>query len=175
MHSVAEVVGLALDRAQLQRELGPFCLLGRPPRQYPEGEGWSFRTHSLDARIVQIGRSQVIVHADDVIAPCKKRPGASSFAGVILIGRSASNDVELEHPSVSKLHARLELGADDASLSDAGSSNGTFVDEKRLVPGEQHRVSSGSLLGFGNCSFLLLSHEALLSVLAQPMRPLTGS
>ena len=44
------------------------------------------------------------------------------------IGRDSSCDLVLEHPAVSRLHARIELTGDGlVSLHDAGSRNGAFV------------------------------------------------
>jgi len=43
-------------------------------------------------------------------------------------GRDPGCDLALEHPTLSRLHARLELAADGLVwVHDAGSSNGTFV------------------------------------------------
>jgi len=43
-------------------------------------------------------------------------------------GRDPGSDLVLEHPTLSRLHARLELAADGRVwVHDAGSSNGTFV------------------------------------------------
>jgi len=43
-------------------------------------------------------------------------------------GRDPGCDLVLEHPTLSRLHARLELAADGLVwVHDAGSSNGTFV------------------------------------------------
>lgn len=43
-------------------------------------------------------------------------------------GRDAGNDLVLDHPSVSRVHARVTLAQDGFLwLEDQGSSNGTFV------------------------------------------------
>ncbi|NTU55945.1 MAG: FHA domain-containing protein, partial [Anaerolineales bacterium] len=50
----------------------------------------------------------------------------------LTIGRSASNDVVIEHPSVSRSHARIVRDHRTFRLKDLNSSNGLFVDgEKR--------------------------------------------
>jgi pSer/pThr/pTyr-binding forkhead associated (FHA) protein len=44
------------------------------------------------------------------------------------IGREASCELSLEHPTVSRFHARIELANDGfVSLLDTGSRNGTFL------------------------------------------------
>jgi ABC-type multidrug transport system ATPase subunit/pSer/pThr/pTyr-binding forkhead associated (FHA) protein len=56
--------------------------------------------------------------------------GAWSFASahVASIGRDATNDVVIDHPLVSREHARVQYNGDRWHLQDAGSRNGTFVD-----------------------------------------------
>jgi putative peptide zinc metalloprotease protein len=51
----------------------------------------------------------------------------------LVIGRAPSSEIRLEDPSVSRTHARVEVDADGASLADAGSSYGTYVDGRRLA------------------------------------------
>lgn len=48
------------------------------------------------------------------------------------LGRAGDNDIVLSNSSVSSHHARLELRAGRWTLTDLGSTNGTFVGETRL-------------------------------------------
>ena len=48
------------------------------------------------------------------------------------LGRAGDNDIVLSNSSVSSHHARLELRAGRWTLTDLGSTNGTFVGEARL-------------------------------------------
>ncbi len=62
------------------------------------------------------------------------------------VGRSSESDIFLVDPSVSRMHATLELDGDRVVVRDAGSTNGTFVNGERvqvrvLQPGD--RVSFG--------------------------------
>lgn len=64
----------------------------------------------------------------------------------IIIGRAADCDVALDHPSISRRHARLALLAGVWSVHDLGSANGVFVN------GEKFRVAelqAGDVLQFG--------------------------
>ena len=46
-------------------------------------------------------------------------------------GSESSNELVLEHPSVSPLHARIELNDDGrVCLNDAGSDNGSYLNRK---------------------------------------------
>src|ERR1041385_3658834 len=88
-----------------------WVLIGRPVHESRDVEdGWSFRTRSLhpSSVISSAGGARFLVQEDDVVIPLKKTK-AGAFSSVILIGRSGSNDVEIRHPSVSKLHARFTL------------------------------------------------------------------
>jgi hypothetical protein len=50
----------------------------------------------------------------------------------LTIGRSSGADVLVMDPEVSRIHARLESQGGVVYASDAGSSNGTFLNGKRL-------------------------------------------
>ena len=49
------------------------------------------------------------------------------------IGRSRQNDIVLNHPHVSRHHASLETRGRDIFVRDTGSSNGTFVNGRRVI------------------------------------------
>jgi serine phosphatase RsbU (regulator of sigma subunit) len=51
----------------------------------------------------------------------------------IMIGRQAPADLVLEDSAVSRRHCQLELDGDALSLTDLGSTNGTFVDGQRVT------------------------------------------
>src|SRR5438046_298492 len=52
---------------------------------------------------------------------------------VITVGRSDACAVVLPFPTVSRLHARIEMQHDRFILVDLGSANGTFVNGARLA------------------------------------------
>jgi len=56
------------------------------------------------------------------------------------IGRLTSNDISLDHESVSSHHCSLQLGADHRiTLTDLGSLNGTYINGRRInTPEEVH-------------------------------------
>lgn len=139
--------------------VGGWALVG-PPLSL-DGDDWSYRTLSARSVRDETEDGDVVILRDSYAAyPLKKsRPGP--FADTILIGRSSSNDVRLPHTSVSKLHARVRYGADGRPLiSDAGSSNGTHVQEERLESGWRP-LASGDVVQLGSCSFRLLEPRRL--------------
>ncbi len=50
----------------------------------------------------------------------------------IEIGRQGPNRVVLDHPKLSRHHCTLRFVTDGYTIVDAGSLNGTFVNQKRL-------------------------------------------
>lgn len=70
------------------------------------------------------------------------------------IGRSPPADVVLNDPAVSRLHCRVERRGNDVLVCDDGSTNGSFVDGRRVAG--QAIWPVGSLLQVGS---LLLQHD----------------
>jgi pSer/pThr/pTyr-binding forkhead associated (FHA) protein len=51
----------------------------------------------------------------------------------ITVGRDGANDIVIDHPLASRRHARFEREGDGFAIHDLDSTNGTFVNEERLV------------------------------------------
>jgi pSer/pThr/pTyr-binding forkhead associated (FHA) protein len=69
----------------------------------------------------------------------------------IRIGRRADLELPLPFAVLSSVHARLTREAADGewALEDLGSTNGTWLDGRRLAPGERRAVAPGTELGLG--------------------------
>ncbi|XP_044980807.1 uncharacterized protein LOC123448102 isoform X2 [Hordeum vulgare subsp. vulgare] len=80
------------------------------------------------------------------------RPGAIEIAsGAMTVGRVPENaDVVIPVATVSGVHARLEKKDGSLVVTDMDSTNGTYVNERKLVPGFPVAVQPGSLLIFGD-------------------------
>lgn len=64
------------------------------------------------------------------------------------IGRDPGNELTLEHPQISRFHARLQLQPDGSlQVTDLNSTNGTFINGQQLRG--TMAVPSGTTLGFG--------------------------
>ena len=60
--------------------------------------------------------------------------GFTRVTGILLIGREKSQvQVHLDHPTVSRMHARLEPHGGVILVSDLRSANGTFVNGRRVL------------------------------------------
>jgi hypothetical protein len=67
------------------------------------------------------------------------------------VGRASDSDLYLNHPSVSKIHAALLMNREGTLLvSDTGSTNGTFINGRRLAYGEARHIEDGDVVGFGD-------------------------
>ena len=63
-----------------------------------------------------------------------------------LLGRIDSNHLMLEHPSVSRVHARILLEGADVEIEDCGSSTGTTVNGHVI---DRARLRDGDEIGIG--------------------------
>jgi len=67
------------------------------------------------------------------------------------VGRTKENDLSLEDSSVSKIHAALVLNSEkQLMVADTGSTNGTFINDKRIAYGRAFPVANGEIVKFGN-------------------------
>jgi FOG: FHA domain len=81
----------------------------------------------------------------------------SSFvvtAAGLSIGRSAPSDIIVGGIGVSRAHCLVELAADQLRVSDLNSTNGTYIDDKRVDRSAVLEI--GSILRIGN---VLFKHE----------------
>lgn len=85
--------------------------------------------------------------------------------GTFGIGRNAGNSVQPDDESVSGYHARITLSASlymddalDASIEDLDSTNGTFVNGRKV---RQQLLKHGDVLTIGTMSFKFIDTQAL--------------
>ncbi|PAN15643.1 hypothetical protein PAHAL_3G013200 [Panicum hallii] len=80
------------------------------------------------------------------------RPGAFEIASnAVTVGRVADKaDIVLPVATVSGAHARLEKKDGRLLVTDLDSTNGTYINERRLNPGFPIPIDPGSLLIFGD-------------------------
>lgn len=68
-------------------------------------------------------------------------------ADKITIGRSEDNSFQIPEGSVSSRHCELELKGDVVQIKDLGSTNGTFINDKKITEGN---LSKGQVLRLGS-------------------------
>src|SRR5690349_17639451 len=70
-------------------------------------------------------------------------------SGQGVIGRSADADLTLTDALSSSRHARLDVTANGATVTDVGSTNGTTVDGSRIAPVTPTPLADGTRIGIG--------------------------
>src|ERR1700712_3271433 len=61
----------------------------------------------------------------------------------VVLGRGPGAEGRLPGAAGSDTHAIIELAGDHYTLRDEGSTNGTFVNERQLVPGRASSLQDG--------------------------------
>ncbi|MBA2732539.1 MAG: FHA domain-containing protein [Acidobacteria bacterium] len=67
------------------------------------------------------------------------------------VGRGTDSDLHVNDRSVSKIHATLMMNREGTLLvADTGSTNGTFINGRRIGYGEARQIQDGDVVGFGD-------------------------
>ena len=77
-------------------------------------------------------------------------------SGEIVLGRLASNNVELDHPSVSSRHCALSKDGARYRVKDLDSTNGTRVNGEVVAEAAVHR---GDVISLGDLQVVLLGED----------------
>ncbi len=81
----------------------------------------------------------------------------------IVIGRGSDCNLRLSSPQVSRRHCFLRVGREGVSVTDLDSSNGTYVDGKRIKPGKRYDLVGGSALAVGPIKFVVHIREEVVA------------
>ena len=83
-----------------------------------------------------------------------------------VLGRARNNDLCLNEPSISKVHARLDYGEGTFSIEDQGSLHGVYVNAARV---QQEKLTQGAQIQLGNVTlrFSLLSNDGSTDQVAE--------
>jgi len=73
--------------------------------------------------------------------------------GKTVLGRSAQADIPLKDSGVSREHSEIKVDGDNVTIKDLGSTNGTFVNNKRIArhvlkDGDKIQISSATVFKF---------------------------
>jgi hypothetical protein len=67
------------------------------------------------------------------------------------VGRVSDNELAINDNSVSKIHATLVMNPEGTLLvADTGSTNGTYINGRRIAYGEARNIEAGDVVGFGD-------------------------
>jgi pSer/pThr/pTyr-binding forkhead associated (FHA) protein len=78
--------------------------------------------------------------------------------GTNTVGRSATSDIVIDNPSISRHHAIVKMDGNTLTVNDAGSRNGTFVDERRIT--DETALTAENELKFGLVSAALVARKS---------------
>lgn len=98
------------------------------------------------------------------IYPLAKKPGAS-FPDRITIGRTANNDIVITDQSISRLHAYVKSAANGWVVADAGSKNGSWLDQASLEARKEKPIDTKNLLRLGDIDLQFLLARDLYAAL----------
>lgn len=73
--------------------------------------------------------------------------------GPLTIGRSPECDIQINDPGLSRVHARLMPGEDGVQIEDLDSTNGSFLNDRRV---KRDKARIGDELGFDKLRFRLV-------------------
>jgi len=81
--------------------------------------------------------------------------------GINTLGRlSRANNIVIKDKFCSALHAELQIGEDGITITDMGSTNGTFVNGNKITPIMSHPLQLGDEITIGRSHFRI---EVLLN------------
>jgi pSer/pThr/pTyr-binding forkhead associated (FHA) protein len=86
---------------------------------------------------------------------------------ITIIGREPINDIPLNDPEISRRHARIDFDGGRYLLEDLGSTNGTYLNGRRLT--EPAPLKNGDVVEFGESISLTFQNEATADQTAPQM------
>lgn len=90
--------------------------------------------------------------------------------GEMIIGRSSQAQLQIDHESVSRRHARIVLTESGVLLADLGSTNGTYVNDE---PIQERTLAHGDLLKVGRTILKYLSTDNIEAAYYEEIHRLT--
>ena len=104
-----------------------------------------------------------------IIENDKNELSVYEFGGnLITVGRSEKNDLVLNERNISRYHFQLEIIDDRIIISDRGSYNHTFVDERELSD-EKLEIFVGNVITVGDYNIYLEQDDESLLKTVQPV------
>jgi hypothetical protein len=127
------------------------------------------RFQTVQARAREAADAEVLQFGD--IRCLRKRSTIAPFPGRIGVGRTATVDLSFAHHSMSKYHAYFEQ-TDSTTwvLADAGSKNGTFVNDERLLRPTLRPLHNGDRVRFGRVDLVFYTQAGFVELVSNRVR-----
>jgi hypothetical protein len=139
----------------------PFLLLYRDVARAKEG--WSFKTQTISVATTKLARLAAgeELQLSPELAKYDVYPVVKALSNPwperVSVGRARNNDIVLGDSSVSKLHAHFKREPGDSLyLVDAGSRNGTRLNDRCLKEDDPVKLEIGDTITFGRTSMTFL-------------------
>lgn len=90
----------------------------------------------------------------------------------ITIGRDINNEIVINDAEISRKHCRLIMFGDSFAIEDLGSTNGTWVNERRIT--SQHQLVNGETIRLGDnitLSFEMVGFDADATIASSTAPP----
>ncbi len=120
---------------------------------------------------------ETVVSAEEVAPPLaylvnKEDPSQRFplYTRPLRIGRRAGNDIVIPDAYVSGQHATIEIVGDEVRITDLGSTNGTFLDDRRIVPNQPTPIAPNATITLGKSQFVIewaTAHEETIETDAE--------
>ena len=124
-------------------------IAGREPEDDGRNEDSERRSETFVAADGRNGHDALVVEDSDILAPNTEFPVDGETTS---IGRSGASDIVLKSDDyVSGQHARLTRHGGLLYVEDAGSTNGTFVNDRKTIGATP--LSSGDRVRVGSTTF----------------------
>lgn len=161
---------LVLERQKLSRDAFAATwsmpvLLHREERE--DEEERAFKTGITDPRGSRLEiEAGLTTKPDLAVIKVQKRAG-SPFQERISVGRSRNSDIHIDYPKISKFHAYFSPSDLNFLLTDAGSTNGTFVNNHRLTADQPVILPDRALVSFGRYHFRFHLPKGLVQIVEE--------
>lgn len=90
------------------------------------------------------------------------------------LGRARDCSLVLDENGVSRLHARLDYTHEQVTITDLGSTNGTYVNRQRIEPHKPRRLKSGDTVNLGGDCRLDFDDPAATATIPLVDAPIPG-
>jgi diguanylate cyclase (GGDEF)-like protein len=104
--------------------------------------------HVLQGLTHQLATTYLIMWTLTIRSPASEPRDYILKNGITILGRKTDNEIVISDESASRLHAEINCQADKITIQDLGSTNGTFVNRKRITSAQ--RLKSGDQIRIGH-------------------------
>ncbi|HEY6409838.1 MAG TPA: protein kinase, partial [Ktedonobacteraceae bacterium] len=157
---------LVLDQAQEQEVLAPLMPLPKPGHLLVVTSTRALESVAplIELKQVPWEERTMLTQLSQVVGAALQGPEGRMPLGLepVSIGRASTNQVILRDLSVSSRHAIIALKDQAYWVTDIGSTNGTLLNQQRLVPQVPSKLHPGDAIRFGNitCTYGVLERPS---------------